>query len=297
MLFFLLIFALFLLFITPQGRCAVAHPIAICWNAINDAATWLRRKEYNRCPSGRLIAYVGLFGKGKTLSAVHDIVEMYKKYDGKEVFCPKRNRFVLQKVVILSNIHITAVPYEHLSSLGQIYKICQDIGKIDDENDTLSTILVLGDEFSVQLNSRSFRDNMPPQFLGTLLTCRHYRLSIFYTAQRFGHVDALLRQVTEIVVDCNKIWRFMVQRIYDAWDMEQAAAAHLLKPLFVKCWFVRNADYANYDTLACVGLLKKSIDKGDMMPSAEILVGQQQHPSDVAAVQRPGRIAIRGQKK
>ena len=106
------------------------------------------------------------------------------------------------------------------------------------EHDTLTVTLVLGDEFSVQMNSRNFKSNIDPLFLNTLLTCRHYHISMFYTAQRFGHVDALLRQVTSCVVDCNKLWRFQRQNLYDAWEVENATSPRLVSPIARRCWFV-----------------------------------------------------------
>ncbi len=94
---------------------------------------------------------------------------------------------------------------------------------------------------------------------------------MYYTAQRFGHVDALLRQVTSCVVDCDKLWRFQRQNLYDAWEMENATNTQLLTPLTRRCWFVTNKDYAAYDTLACVGNLQKSFKEGDMLSEEEIL--------------------------
>lgn len=135
--------------------------------------------------------------------------------------------------------------------------------------------LVLGDEFSVQMNSRNFKTNIDPLFLNTILTCRHYYISLYYTAQRFGHVDALLRQVTSCVIDCDKLWRFQRLSTYDAWEMENATNPRLLTPLNKKCWFVRDRDYNAYDTLACVGNLKPAMKAGDMMNEEEILKLQQ----------------------
>ena len=51
------------------------------------------------------------------------------------------------------------------------------------------------------------------------MTCRHHYISLYYTAQRFGHVDALLRQVTSY---CDKLWRFQRLKYYDAWELENA---------------------------------------------------------------------------
>lgn len=45
--------------------------LSVTLNAPKDFYYYIKRKEYNVCRTGELVAYTGLFGKGKTLSAVH----------------------------------------------------------------------------------------------------------------------------------------------------------------------------------------------------------------------------------
>ena len=94
---------------------------------------------------------------------------------------------------------------------------------------------------------------------------------MYYTAQRFGHVDALLRQVTSCVVDCDKLWRFQRQNLYDAWEMENATNTQLLTPLTRRCWFVTNKDYAAYDTLALWAICKSPSRRAICCLEEEIL--------------------------
>lgn len=169
--------------------------------------------------------------------------------------------------------------------------------EIDLLNNTLTITLVLGDEFSVQLNSRNFKANINPLFLNTILTCRHHHISLYYTAQRFSHVDALLRQVTSYVVSCNKIWRWQLSNIYDAWEMENASSASLLTPLSRTGFFVFNSDYTAYDTLACVGNLKKSFDENDMLSEDEILSLQCNNSVNMDAIENPSRSYRKSRKK
>ena len=258
----------------PTLRCAVFHPVSVLLYGFRDLRQYIQHKEFNICHTGELVAYTGLFGKGKTLSAVHRVVTAYHQYDGKPVWCPRRKKMVTQRVKVISNVSLS-IPYEDFVSLEQIVLAAERNQAYDDEHDTLTVTLVLGDEFSVQMNSRNFKTNIDPLFLNTILTCRHYYISLYYTAQRFGHVDALLRQVTSYVVECDKLWRFQRLRRYDAWDLENATNTQLIKPLGVSCWFVRDADYNAYNTLACVGNLKKSMAAGDMMSEEEILKLQQ----------------------
>ena len=254
----------------PVFRCAVCHPVLFSFYGVLDLFHYIAHKEYNHLGTGQLIAYTGLFGKGKTLSAVHKVVQSYRRYNGKKVWCPRRKKIVTQRVHIISNVALS-VPYEDFRSLSQVVHAAHAQRAYDNDNDTLTCTLVLGDEFSVQLNSRKFKENIDPLFLNALLTCRHYYISIYYTSQRFGHVDALLRQVTSSVVECNKVWRFQMQNMFDAWDLENSGNPRLVQPLARSCWFVRDRDYKAYDTLATVGNLEKSCKEGDMMTEAEIL--------------------------
>lgn len=267
----LLLFIGFLLWNFPVLRCAVFNPFFLLFYAVRDAFFWVRHLQFNLCGTGRLVAYTGLFGKGKTCSAVHKVVGLYRSFDGKKVWCPERKKIVRQKILILSNVELKTVPYKKLESLQQIVDLAKMQKKVDFCNDTLTAIIVLGDEFSVQLNSRSFRDNIDAPFLNALLTCRHYHLSIFYTTQRFQDVDALLRRVTSYVVECQKTWRFMLQYYYDAWELENATNPRLIKPYARSCWFVRRRDYTAYDTFAVVDDLEKRVKAKDMLTAKEIL--------------------------
>ncbi len=295
MLLFLVVF-IFAYLLSVCFRLAVQHPVNTFKYAGIDTFTWFRLKKYNLCKTGEIVGYVGLFGRGKTLSAVHKVCTMYCRYNDKPVWCPDRKRFVTQKVHIISNVHLTGVPYENFVTLQQIVNAAETNRAKDMENDTLTITLVLGDEFSVQMNSRNFKTNIDPLFLNTILTCRHHHISLYYTAQRFGHVDALLRQVTSYVVDCNKVWRFQCQKSYDAWEMENATNPEMIRPLGRGGFFVTNRDYNAYDTLACVGNLSKSFADGDMLTEEEILALQCNQPANMDVVSKPSRQYLKRRK-
>ena len=297
-MFFVALIALaFALALFPTLRCALFHPFALVFYGARDLFRYFRRREYNLCGTGELVAYTGLFGKGKTLSAVHKVVSAYRQYDGKKVWCPRRRQLVTQRVKVISNVALS-IPYEEFVSLEQIVLAAERNQAYDNENGTLTVTLVLGDEFSVQMNSRNFKTNIDPLFLNTILTCRHYYISLYYTAQRFGHVDALLRQVTSYVIDCDKLWRFQRLNYFDAWDLENAANTQLVTPLSRRCWFVLDRDYDAYNTLACVGNLKKAMKEGDMMSEEEILKLQQNtQDANMEGVSRPSRRWLRNKRR
>lgn len=246
------------------------HPLKTAKNGALDLYFYIKEKRYDVCPNGVLVAIMGMFGKGKTLTAVHIVVSMYHKYNGKMVWCPERKKFVRQRINILSNVELK-VPHEKLISMEQIIRVTETIKAYDIENDTMTSTLVIGDEFSVQMNSRNFKSNVDAMLLNAILTCRHHRISMYYTTQRFNLSDKLLRDVTNYVIACDKLWRFQRMYYYDAWELENAANTALIRPFKRACWFVGNKDYEAYDTLACVQNLKSEYQKGNIMTEQEIL--------------------------
>lgn len=277
-------------------RVIVTHPVSTVWYGVIDMYKYFRYRCWNNCATGTISCYVGLFGKGKTLSAVHKVVSLYKRYNDKKIFDFYRNKWVTQKIHIISNVSLS-IPYEDFVSLSQIVAVADRMRSLDEQNDTRTCTIVLGDEFSVQLNSRSFKSNIDPLFLNTLLTCRHHHISLIYTSQRFNHVDALLRQVTSYVYTCNKIWRIMVHEQYDAFDLENASDPTLIKPKRRFGWFIKDAAFNAYDTLACVGNLTKSCKEGDMLTEEQILDLQRNNPVNIDGIVNPSRKLKRASKK
>lgn len=204
-----------------------------------------------------------------------------QKGTGVTLVCPKCDykvvytggTFVTQRILILSNVDL-CVPYERLTGLAQVCAISKANEIYDDEHDTLTITIVCMDELSVQMNSRSFKDNINAYFLNTLMCCRHYHISFYGSAQRFQHVDKMLRDVTMNVVQCKKVWRFQFNSYYDGFQLENAQDPTLVRPLRRACWFVTDADYNAYDTLQVVDNLQKSFNENDMLTEAEILANQ-----------------------
>lgn len=296
MIYLILIVFIFLYVLSISFRVVVSNPFSTIKYAFTDFRKYIKYHRWNECQTGILICYVGLFGKGKTLSAVHQVCSIYKKYNNKRVYDFNRKKWVIQRVHVISNVELS-LPYEKFVSLTQIINVADTMRDYDNQNDTLTITIVLGDEFSVQLNSRSFKTNIDPLFLNTLLTCRHHHISLIYTSQRFNHVDALLRQVTSYVVNCNKCWRIMVHGQYDAYELENASDPTIVKPQRRFGWFIHDKDYAAYDTLACVENLSKSCKDGDMLSEAEILSLQQPGTADLDRITTPSKKLLRARKK
>lgn len=276
-------------------RLILTNPFKTIGYLVRDLFFYFRYKRWNEMKSGQLICYIALFGGGKTLSVVHYVIGQYNRYNDKYVWCRDRKKWVLQQVMVLSNVDLS-IPFTKFESLQQIVNCADFNRKYDYEHDTLTVTLVLGDEFSVQMNSRSFKTNIDPLFLNTVLTCRHHHISIIYDAQRFNHVDALLRQVTQSVVSCQKIWRFMVLKEFDAWELENAQNVSLIAYKHKFGWFIRNKDFNAYDTLACVDNLSKSVQANDMLSQNEILELQGNQVINMDVV-KPAKAYVKRQKK
>ncbi len=265
-------FVLYCIVKYPNLKIAVVHPVLDLWYSLRDTFLYFKHKKYNDCITGEMICFEGMFGKGKTLSAVHYVMQLYRRYNNVPVWSESEKKFVTQYVHVISNVDLKGIDhYEYLENLSQIVNQAYRNKDIDKENDTRTVLIVLIDEASVQLNSRSFKTNINADFLNTLLTSRHYHMSMFYTSQRFSLTDKLLRDVTQTVINCRKWWRFQGQYVYDGYELENAGNPELVLPIRKTGFFVRNRDYNAYDTLAVVDRLGKSFDEDDFISDAEIL--------------------------
>ena len=288
--FIIFIFIIFLFINSVIFRLIVLNPISVGKYGVTDLYKYFKYHDWNRCQMSDLICFTGLFGQGKTLSAVHKIYRDYKKYNNKKIYDPFRKSFVTQKVKVLTNVHLPNLNYEYMKSLSQIVSFAEKQNDIDLKSDTRTVLFVLIDEASVQLNSRNFKSNIDATFLNTLLCSRHYNIcQIVLTSQRFLLCDKLLRDVTQKVIDCRKFWRFQVQTVYNAWELENCANPLLVQPILRTGFFVRRKDYENYDTHAVVENLMKSCANGDMLSDQEILNLRCQNLLDNDNITSPSR--------
>lgn len=260
-----------LLVLCVPARIVALHPFKTAGYSVEDIVNYLLHNAWKYAKMGELKCFMAHFGGGKTLSMAHYATRFYEKYNNKQVWDRKRKSFVTQKVLILSNFELLHVPFEPLKSLKQVVQCAKYNGAIDEKNGTRTVTLVLIDEASVQLNSRNFKSNIDPLFMNRLLTCRHYGISLWYSSQKFKLTDALMRSVTQRCIECQKVWRFMILREYDADEIEYASDPTMVKPRKRYGFLVTNRDYSSYDTFACVDNLEKSVDENDMLTEKEIL--------------------------
>lgn len=287
MIFLLFVLAAFLCLVFIPLRLIVLHPVLTILYGVKDLILYIIHHGYNLLDGGKLNAYIAEFGGGKTLSIVHDVYRLHRRYHNKTVWDRGRKAYVIQKIHVVSNVEFTGIPFEPLVSLSQVVACAQHNSDIDKKQGTRTVTLVVIDEASALLNSRNFKSNIDPIFLNSLLTCRHYHLSIFYSTQKFNLTDKLLRDVTQRVISCKKYWRLMVHDIFNADDIEYASNPTLVKPLSRTGFFVLDSDYSGYDTLAVVSDLKRRVDVHDMMSEAEILALRGNMDSDNDQVSKP----------
>lgn len=261
----IILIALFALYMFPVLRCALLHPLATTGYAVKDCFYYFAHKKYNECREyGKIIDVTALFGGGKTLSSTMYIRHIYNRYNGKIVWNEKTKEFEKQVIKVLSNVEFKDIPYIPL-------KAADDIIHINDNEPITTVALVLIDEASTEFNSRNYKTNLPTELLNQILTCRHNKIGIVLTNQRFGHLDALLRQVTSIDKECKKIWRFLRIDYYDAWDLENCNNPSMCAPLRRTCLFVKDKDYNAYDTYAIVENFKHKVESGEILTDDELL--------------------------
>jgi len=124
--------------------------------------------------------YIGMFGYGKTLWMVHDVMEEMKK--GRTVISNTPIRFHY-KGQLLEAEYIQD-RHEYMQALI--------------ERDQCIFVL---DEAGIYLPN-NYWDKMPFSLTAKLMQSRKYGTDFFYTVQRFGHTTIKLRDLTNVVVRC-----------------------------------------------------------------------------------------------
>lgn len=285
-----------LLLAFPLIRIVCLHPFKVLFYPFKDLWTYFHDRKFNLYDGGLLNCYFAHFGGGKTLSMTHYVCALYRRYNNRKVWDRGQKRYVTQKMHVISNVRLNGIPFEELTSLSQVVCCAWKNKKIDVENGTRTVVIVALDEASSQLNSRSFKTNIDPDFLNALITSRHFHMSLFYTSQKFKLVDALLRSVTQRAIWCKKKWRFMLQYAYSADELELASDPRMIQPMARGGFFITDRDYNAYDTLATVDKLKKSVDAGDMMSEEQILAMRNAQNPDNDAITKPSRMLRKARK-
>lgn len=126
--------------------------------------------------------YCGLGGKGKTLSIVKQLEEYRKQYP---------------KLWIVTNFKCE-LANQHMDSW-------QDLVEIENPNGIQYGVVFAFDEIHLTLNSDSFKSR-PDDLLEYISQQRKLRKQILASAQVFTRVDKILREQTNVVIECNNLF-------------------------------------------------------------------------------------------
>lgn len=207
---------------------------------IYDFIVYIIKKEWTEFPKFGITVYVGMFGKGKTMTMVEDCYKLCRQFNRKE-----------SQVTILTNIKLERIP-----------KNTRVIPFINHEQiiNAPSNTIILLDEISTLFNSRNWKsEGISPQVLGIITQVRKHKKYIMTTAQRFAHVDKMFRDLTFTVRVCNLFinrWQFVT--VYDAWEYERAEGnRNAIDKLYWYSYIQTNKMRLQYDTSELVDKLSK----------------------------------------
>lgn len=266
----IIIIIAFILVKFPLLRFVILHPIQVIPNAIKDIYKYFKYKRYNLCTEYGKIRLNSakssqVFGCGKTLSLVRTAIEVYKRYNNKDVWSEEEQKFVKQKIHIISNVTLNGIPYIPWQDENQFI----NIDKMGFQPQDVTIYLL--DEAGTIFNSRNFRDNISMEFLTRLLQSRKNKMCLYMTAQRFQFTDKILRESCSTVTTCVKKWRLIELCDYDAYEVENVSNVSMLRPLSIKYWLAKDSDYNSYDSYQLIEKLKKTNAENGFLTTEEIL--------------------------
>lgn len=147
---------LFGLIISPLIRAIVFNIHNVGIYSLKDIFDYFYLHKYRRFELFGIDLFVGMFGKGKTLSMTHKAKQIYKKYG--------------DRVRFISNYTLNDIPFIPLINFNQLV----DLGE-DDDNYEGTVVLI--DEIENVLNNRNYA-KFPLALLHTLTQQRKKRVYI-----------------------------------------------------------------------------------------------------------------------
>ena len=187
--------------------------------------------------------FTGKFGAGKTSLMVIKAYELCKKYP---------------QLHILTNLQLTNFP-EHTKIMH--------LSCVDDILQAPENTLVLIDEIGTIFNSRDFmsgKKSVPKSLFQHLCQCRHRRLMIMGTVQRFLLLDKQIRDISATVTECRCSFKHPFSRmltgvVYDIDEYEALTQNPLYIPRSMDSYvYIQSEKYRHlYDTAEMVsGMLE-----------------------------------------
>lgn len=270
----LILIGLCLLYIaSPLFRCFISHIPQTIIHALVDTYDYIRYQKWKLWKEkySNIYCFIGMFGRGKTLSMTKYAVDIYNHY-------AKYG----EKVRIVSNYEIKSVPYIPLVNFEQIVELGNMA--VRGEDDCIGTIVCV-DEIEMLFSHRKFA-SFPIEVLSSICQSRKAHIMMLTSCQRWKMQDAAIRDITTFAINCKKVWRFQLNYWFDAWDMENSTNADQLHPIKRDSWFVFNKYFKSYDTTK---LISKQ-DMQDFISNDELLQRRYANSlSDPEAIKHPSR--------
>ncbi len=165
----------------------------------------------------------------------------------------------------------------------------QDI--LNAPNDTL----VIIDEIGTIFNSRDFSSGktaVPKPLFQHLCQCRHRRIMIYGTVQRFNLLDNQIRDISADVTFCSTYFSHPFSRLcimkdfdIDEFETAQANKLYVLRPDNVSAYIQRDENRSLYDTTELVsGMLEK-----EYLPNSEILNNRGEYQPNYIPIDKSSR--------
>ena len=203
-----------------------------------DLVNYIKNKGWNNFNYWGLHLFLGRFGGGKTISAVRRVYKICKRHKG---------------VTVLTNLNLTNFPAD-----TKIIKLVNSnqIRELPDRS------VVLIDEIGTIFNNRDFsmcKKSVPKPVYQVILQCRHRRIVLYGTVQRFHLLDKQLRDIADTVTECHSYFadpfsRYTTCTEYDAQQYEKWVNNPLLpiRPLGYSAFIQTDELRGKYDTIEMV---------------------------------------------
>ncbi len=261
----LILVLIFMFIAVPFCRFVPFQLHKIVYYLPTDIYRHIKYKKKNECPHfGFIKVRCGYFGSGKSLGAVDEVVSIYRRYNGLEVWSEDLQAFVKQKITIISNLDLKGVPYIPFISERQFIEYEVGIGEV---------VLFLVDEIGTVWNNRDFK-NFNPEVFQNIVQSRKRKMAIFGTLPDFLGTDINIRRYTHEVVLCKKTWRFLKHSHYNPRDIENCTNIDMVQPLSISYKFITDRMYNQYDTSAFIEKLGQEMLDGKFVTTDEMNVEQ-----------------------
>lgn len=246
---------------------------------IYDLLMYIYCKSWKKFYGWGIHLFTGRFGASKTSTMVHLARGLAKKYP---------------QLTILTNVKLENFP-EHTKILK--LETAQDI--LNAPSDTL----VLIDEIGTIFNSRDFSSGktaVPKALFQHLCQCRHRRIMLYGTVQRFNLLDKQIRDISADVTVCSISFKHPFSRLctmrtfdIDEYETYQANRLYVPRPYAISTYIQKELNRSLYDTSELVnGMLNK-----EYLSDSEILANRGETNSIYTPVNKQNRKLYNNRKR